>query len=63
VFPAQWLKFLGIREPLCEEFLKHHAEILTADWWRRLKANHEDEKLVEVIPYTARTSRHAVISG
>jgi len=63
VFPAQWLKFLGIREPLCEEFLKHHAEILTADWWRRLKANHEAEKHVEVIPYTARTSRHAVISG
>ncbi|MBM4197249.1 MAG: bifunctional isocitrate dehydrogenase kinase/phosphatase, partial [Gammaproteobacteria bacterium] len=61
VFPAQWLKFLGIREPLCEEFLKHHAEILTADWWRRLKANHEAEKHVEVIPYTARTSRHAVI--
>ncbi len=54
VFPAQWLDFLGLRGALREEFLRHHAELLTADWWRRLKALHEAERHLEVVPYQAR---------
>jgi isocitrate dehydrogenase kinase/phosphatase len=54
VFPAQWLEFLGLRGELREEFLRHHAELLTADWWRSLKALHEAERHLEVVPYTAR---------
>lgn len=57
VFPAQWLDFLGVRGALREEFLAHHAELLTAEYWRRLKSLHEAERHLEVIPYTR---RHAV---
>jgi isocitrate dehydrogenase kinase/phosphatase len=60
VFPAQWLEFLGLRGVLREEFLAHHAELLTAVYWRRLKALHEAEQHLEVVPYTAR--RAALVS-
>jgi isocitrate dehydrogenase kinase/phosphatase len=54
VFPEQWLDFLGLKGALREEFLRHHAELLSADYWRQLKASHEAEKHLEVVPYTAR---------
>jgi len=38
VFPEQWLQFLGIPAALQEVFLQHHAEILTAAWWRTQSA-------------------------
>lgn len=53
VFPEQFLDFLGLRGALREEFLAHHAELLTAAWWRELKAVHAAERLVEVLPYPA----------
>jgi isocitrate dehydrogenase kinase/phosphatase len=34
VFPEEWLKFLAIPPGLVEVFLRHHAELLTAAWWR-----------------------------
>ncbi len=34
VFPEQWLQFLAIPPALREVFLQHHAEFLTAAWWR-----------------------------
>jgi isocitrate dehydrogenase kinase/phosphatase len=34
VFPEQWLPFLSILPTLREVFLAHHAELLTAAWWR-----------------------------
>jgi len=34
VFPEQWLPFLAIPPALREVFLKHHADLLTATWWR-----------------------------
>lgn len=34
VFPEQWLQFLSIPAALREVFLSHHAELLTAQWWR-----------------------------
>jgi len=34
VFPEQWLPFLAIPSALHEVFLKHHADLLTAAWWR-----------------------------
>jgi len=34
VFPEQWLQFLAIPPALQEVFLRHHAELLTAAWWR-----------------------------
>ncbi|HWS63793.1 MAG TPA: bifunctional isocitrate dehydrogenase kinase/phosphatase [Steroidobacteraceae bacterium] len=34
VFPQQWLPFLAIPPALRDVFLKHHADLLTAAWWR-----------------------------
>jgi isocitrate dehydrogenase kinase/phosphatase len=34
VFPEQWLPFLSIPAALRDVFLHHHAELLTAAWWR-----------------------------
>jgi len=34
VFPEQWLQFLAIPPALKEVSLQHHAELLTAAWWR-----------------------------
>ena len=34
VFPEQWLPFLAIPPALRDVFLKHHADLLSAAWWR-----------------------------
>jgi isocitrate dehydrogenase kinase/phosphatase len=36
VFPEQWLPFLCIPPALCAVFKQHHADLLTASWWRAL---------------------------
>jgi isocitrate dehydrogenase kinase/phosphatase len=36
VFPEQWLPFLSIPAALSPVFMQHHAELLTAAWWRNL---------------------------
>jgi isocitrate dehydrogenase kinase/phosphatase len=38
VFPEQWLQFLSIPAALQEVFLEHHAQLLTAAWWRAQSA-------------------------
>jgi isocitrate dehydrogenase kinase/phosphatase len=37
VFPEQWLPFLCIPPALGAVFKQHHAELLTAAWWRAVK--------------------------
>ena len=36
VFPEQWLPFLCIPPTLSSVFTEHHADLLTASWWRAL---------------------------
>ena len=38
VFPEQWLPFLCIPPALCAVFKQHHADLLTAEWWRALSS-------------------------
>jgi isocitrate dehydrogenase kinase/phosphatase len=38
VFPEQWLPFLSIPSALCGVFTQHHADLLTAAWWRGQQA-------------------------
>jgi isocitrate dehydrogenase kinase/phosphatase len=59
VFPEQFLDFLGLRGELREEFLAHHADLLTADYWRELKAAHQAERWLEVLPYARETGEAA----
>ncbi len=51
VFPEEFLPFLGFSEPLREEFLSAHAEILTADFWRRMQERHRAGEIVDIFPY------------
>ena len=43
VFPEQWLQFLAIPPPLVDVFLKHHADLLTAAWWRDMVVRTQTE--------------------
>ncbi len=36
VFPEQWLPFLSIPPALTPVFIRQHADLLTAAWWRNL---------------------------
>ncbi len=45
VFPEQWLQFLSIPQALREVFIRHHAELLMAAWWRTQSA-----RLLEAVP-------------
>jgi isocitrate dehydrogenase kinase/phosphatase len=55
IFPEQFVNFLGLSAALREELLDFHADLFTADFWRGIKACHEAEKLLEVIPYAERS--------
>ncbi|MFQ5633722.1 MAG: bifunctional isocitrate dehydrogenase kinase/phosphatase [Gammaproteobacteria bacterium] len=56
VFPEQFVNFLGMGAELREAFLGHHADLMTADYWRDLKRRHEAEQLLEVVPYASRSA-------
>ncbi len=38
VFPEQWLPFLSIPAALRPVFMQHHADLLTAAWWRNVSS-------------------------
>jgi isocitrate dehydrogenase kinase/phosphatase len=50
VFPEQWLQFLSIPPALREVFIRHHAELLTAAWWRARAARSADASAVYTLP-------------
>ena len=56
IFPEQFLDFLGLPAALRECFLEAHSELLTADYWRDLKAKHAAEEHLEVVPYQNRST-------
>ena len=51
IFPEQFTNFLGLPEDLRDVFLTHHADLVTADFWRDLKSKHASEQWVEVVSY------------
>lgn len=53
VFPEQWLQFLAIPQTLRGVFIRRHAELLTAGWWRA-----QSERAAEI--ESARASAAAV---
>ena len=64
IFPEQFVNFLGMSPELREEFIEYHGDLLTADYWRRVKACHEAEQLLEVVPYAQRpTSRRLFVAA
>jgi isocitrate dehydrogenase kinase/phosphatase len=57
VFPEEFVNFLGLRADLRRIFLERHAEVLTADFWRDLKARHQAGEVLHVLPYPAERRR------
>jgi len=53
VFPEEFIHFLGLPKTLREVFLAHHADVLTADFWRELQARHAAGEVLDVFPYGA----------
>ena len=51
VFPETFIQFLGFDAHLKQVFLKTHAEILTADWWRGIQQRLKEGDVMEVLPY------------
>lgn len=51
IFPEQFLKFLAMDARLKELFLAVHGDLLTADYWRDIKRQHLENRVLEVIPY------------
>ena len=51
VFPETFMQFLGFDAHLKEVFLRAHAEVFTADWWRGIQERLGEGELMEVLPY------------
>ena len=53
VFPEQFIEFLGFKEPARQAFLDFHGDLLTAEFWSRLKRRFEAGEIIDVLPYYA----------
>jgi isocitrate dehydrogenase kinase/phosphatase len=51
IFPEEFVKFLSMDADLRELFLKVHGDLLTAKYWRDVKALHLAGKAPLVVPY------------
>ena len=51
IFPQEFIKFLAIDKELQSVFLEVHGDLLTADYWRAVKARHLAGEFSVVIPY------------
>jgi isocitrate dehydrogenase kinase/phosphatase len=51
VFPATFMQFLGFDQHLKDVFLKTHAEVFTAEWWRGIQERLREGDVLEVLPY------------
>ncbi|MGB1110030.1 MAG: bifunctional isocitrate dehydrogenase kinase/phosphatase [Gammaproteobacteria bacterium] len=51
IFPEEFMKFLAMDKDLRDVFLKVHGEILTAEYWRDVKARRVAGKITPVVPY------------
>ena len=53
VFPEQFIEFLGFKEPARKAFLEFHGDLLSAEFWTRLKRRFEAGEIIDVLPYYA----------
>ncbi|MBT8141555.1 MAG: bifunctional isocitrate dehydrogenase kinase/phosphatase, partial [Gammaproteobacteria bacterium] len=51
VFPEQFTEFLGLEGRSLEVFMQHHADVLDFEFWKELQAKHEEDALIEFLPY------------
>ena len=51
IFPEEFIKFLSMEPKLRALFLQVHGDLLTADYWNRIKTKHISGDIELVIPY------------
>lgn len=51
IFPQEFIKFLSMDQESCAVFLEVHGDLLTADYWRKIKARHLAGEVSVVVPY------------
>ena len=51
VFPEQFGVFLLGNPRVREAFMKYHADLLTADYWRQRKQRIQEGQVEDVFPY------------
>lgn len=51
VFPEQWPAFFGLPSELLAAFCEHHAELLSAKWWRGIQDRLRRGEVIELVPY------------
>jgi isocitrate dehydrogenase kinase/phosphatase len=59
VFPETFINFLAFSDEQRAEFMKFHAEILTADFWRGVQERIHAGEFMEVLPYQPKRVRVA----
>lgn len=51
IYPEEFIKFLAMDKSLRDTFLRVHGNILTADYWREVKARRLSGEITPVVPY------------
>lgn len=51
IFPEEWPHFLLSNSAIREIFMKYHAELLDANYWKRIQQDVRDEKYLDIFPY------------
>ncbi len=51
IFPAEFIKFLAMDKALKKLFLEVHGDLLTPEYWRGIKEQHLDNRILEIVPY------------
>jgi isocitrate dehydrogenase kinase/phosphatase len=59
VFPETFINFLGFDDIQRAAFMRVHAEILSADFWRHVQQRLREGELLEVLPYQPHRVRMA----
>lgn len=53
IFPEEFIRFLSMNDELKKEFMKYHADLLTAEYWRKVQQQHLKGEVSLVVPYTS----------
>ncbi len=51
VFPEQFIEFLGFKPAAKQAFLEFHGDLLTPEFWTRLKRRFDAGEVIDVLPY------------
>lgn len=55
MFPEEFIRFLSMNDKLKNDFMKYHKDLLTAEYWRKVKQQHLKGEVSLVVPYASTT--------